>query len=77
MNMKESMLENLQMQLKNNYNKFKNPITNKEQYVLIIDDPSEYNTIEVISDYFNENCRVRCKFASAPGSQLDFFKNNF
>jgi len=46
-----------------NYNKFKNPKTNKEQHVLIIDDPSEYNTIEVISDYFNENCRVRCKFA--------------
>lgn len=42
--------------LKLNYNKFKNPITNKEQHVLIIDDPSEYETIELISDYFNENC---------------------
>lgn len=59
------------------YNKFKNPKNNKEQSVLIIDDPSEYSTIEIISDYFNENCRVRCKFASAPGTQLDFFKNNF
>lgn len=60
-----------------NYNKFKNPITNKEQHVLIIDDPSEYETIELISDYFNENCRVKCKFASAPGTLLEFFRNNF
>lgn len=60
-----------------NYNKFKNPITNKEQHVLIIDDPSEYETIELISDYFNENCRVICKFASAPGTLLEFFRNNF
>ena len=57
--------------------KFKNPKNNKDLPFLIIDEPFEYNSIEVISDYFNENCRVRCKFASAPGSQLDFFKNNF
>ena len=57
--------------------KFRNPTNNKYLPFLIIDEPSEYNTIEVISDYFNEVCRVRCKFASAPGTQLDFFKNNF
>jgi len=57
--------------------KFKNPKNNKDLPFLIIDEPSEYNSIEVISDYFNEVCRVRCKFASAPGTQLDFFKNNF
>ena len=57
--------------------KFKNPNNNKVQPFLIIDEPSEYSSIEVISDYFNEVCRVRCKFASAPGTQLDFFKNNF
>ncbi len=57
--------------------KFKNPKNNKDIPFLIIDEPSEYETIEVISDYFNEVCRVRCKFASAPGTQLDFFKNNF
>ena len=33
--------------------------------------------IELISDYFNENCRVRCKFATAAGTSLDFFRNNF
>ena len=57
--------------------KFKNLKNNKDLPFLIIDEPSEYNSIEVISDYFNENCRVRCKFASAPGTQLDFFKHNF
>ena len=57
--------------------KFRNPKNNKVQPFLIIDEPSEYTSIEVISDYFNEVCRVRCKFASAPGTQLDFFKNNF
>ena len=57
--------------------KFKNPKNNKYLPFLIIDEPSEYTSIEVISDYFNEVCRVRCKFASAPGTQLDFFKNNF
>jgi hypothetical protein len=57
--------------------KFKNPKNNKVLPFLIIDEPSEYTSIEVISDYFNEVCRVRCKFASAPSSQLDFFKNNF
>jgi len=57
--------------------KFKNPKNNKDIPFLIIDEPSEYSSIEVISDYFNEVCRVRCKFASAPGTQLDFFKNNF
>ena len=57
--------------------KFKNIKNNKDLPFLIIDEPSEYSSIEVISDYFNEVCRVRCKFASAPGSQLDFFKNNF
>lgn len=57
--------------------KFKNPKNNKDLPFLIIDEPSEYSSIEVISDYFNETCRVRCKFASAPGSQLDFFKHNF
>jgi hypothetical protein len=57
--------------------KFKNPKNNKVQPFLIIDEPYEYTSIEVISDYFNEECRVRCKFASAPGTQLDFFKNNF
>jgi hypothetical protein len=57
--------------------KFKNPKNNKDLPFLIIDEPSEYSSIEVISDYFNEVCRVRCKFASAPGTQLDFFKNNF
>jgi hypothetical protein len=57
--------------------KFKNPKNNKIQPFLIIDEPIEYTSIEVISDYFNEECRVRCKFASAPGTQLDFFKNNF
>jgi len=57
--------------------KFKNPKNNKDLPFLIIDEPTEYSSIEVISDYFNEVCRVRCKFASAPGTQLDFFKNNF
>ncbi len=57
--------------------KFKNPKNNKDLPFLIIDEPTEYSSIEVISDYFNEECRVRCKFASAPGTQLDFFKNNF
>jgi hypothetical protein len=57
--------------------KFKNPKNNKDLPFLIIDEPTEYTSIEVISDYFNEECRVRCKFASAPGTQLDFFKNNF
>ena len=57
--------------------KFKNPKNNKDLPFLIIDEPSEYSSIEVISDYFNEICRVRFKFASAPGSQLDFFKHNF
>jgi len=56
--------------------KFKNPKNNKDLPFLIIDEPTEYSSIEVISDYFNEVCRVRCKFASAPGTQLDFFKNN-
>jgi len=57
--------------------KFKNSKNNKDLPFLIIDEPSEYSSIEVMSDYFNEVCRVRCKFASAPGTQLDFFQNNF
>jgi hypothetical protein len=46
------------------------------KYHLIIDDPSEYPKIETISDYFNENCRVKCSFKNQETS-LHFFRNNF
>lgn len=47
------------------------------EYVLIIDDDAEYENIEIISDYFNEQCRVKCKFESASGTTYEYFRNYF
>lgn len=48
----------------------------QNNYELIIDYPDEYDNIEVISDYFNEHCRIKCKFISAKGTVYDYFRNN-
>jgi len=46
-------------------------------YFLIIDKPDEYKNIEVISDYFNEECRVHCRFISANESVHSFFRTHY
>ena len=46
-------------------------------YFLIIDQPDEYKNIEVISDYFNEDCRVHCRFISANESVHSFFRTHY
>jgi hypothetical protein len=46
------------------------------QYYLIIDQPYEYNSIELISDYFNEPCRVKCRFITAKDTLLNYYQNN-
>jgi hypothetical protein len=46
-------------------------------YFLIIDQPDEYKKIEVISDYFNEECRVHCRFISATESVHSFFRTHY
>ena len=46
-------------------------------YFLIIDQPDEYKNIEVISDYFNEECRVHCRFISATESVYSFFRTHY
>lgn len=53
--------------------------TDKEgkTYFLIIDNPDEYKNIEVISDYFNEDCRVHCRFISANESVHSFFRTHY
>jgi len=45
------------------------------KYYLIIDDPEEYDNIELISDYFNEECRVHCRFITEKMSIYDFYRN--
>ena len=47
------------------------------KYYLIIDKPDEYKNIEVISDYFNEVCRVHCRFISANESVYSFFRTKY
>jgi hypothetical protein len=47
------------------------------EYTLMIDDRNEYDTIELISDYFNEQCRIDCKFFTARGTPHEYFINNF
>ncbi len=46
-------------------------------YFLIIDQPDEYKNIEVISDFFNEECRVHCRFISATESVHSFFRTHY
>lgn len=48
----------------------------KGDYVLIQDSAYEYPNIEVISDFFNEEVRVRCRFLSAKGTPYESFRNN-
>jgi hypothetical protein len=48
-----------------------------DKYYLIIDKPDEYKNIEVISDYFNEVCRVHCRFISANESVYSFFRTKY
>jgi len=49
----------------------------KDKYVMIIDNPEEYPELEVISDYFNEQCRMKCKFTGAEYSPYDFFTSKY
>lgn len=46
------------------------------KYFLIIDQPFEYDSIELISDFFNEECRVHCKFITENYSIFQFYRNN-
>ncbi len=46
------------------------------KYTLIINKDYEYKEIEEISDYFNEECRVKCRFYGSKGSMYDHFKKN-
>lgn len=47
----------------------------KGNYVIIKDLPNEYPDIEVISDYFGEECRVKARFMDNESS-YDYFRNN-
>lgn len=49
----------------------------KNEYIMIVDNSNEYPVIEEISDYFNEHCRMKCKFTGAEYSPYDYFQNNF
>lgn len=45
-------------------------------YLVIINKENEYPDIEELSDYFNEECRVKCRFTGSVGSLYDNFRNN-
>ena len=51
--------------------KFKN-----DYYQFINDDEKNYETINILSDYFSEKCRVKCKRYDMQKSPYDNFKND-
>ena len=62
--------------LKINNIKFYDIKKNIRNYFIIINEDIEHEKIGEISDYFNEYCRVRCKFASAVGTPFEYYRNN-
>ena len=45
------------------------------KYVLITDPKGEFQLVDEISDYFNEECRNQCRFFQSIGSTRDFYRN--
>ena len=45
------------------------------KYVLITDPKGEFQLVDEISDYFNEECRNQCRFFGSIGSTRDFYRN--
>jgi hypothetical protein len=43
----------------------------------IINYPNEYPDLEIISEYFNQECRVKCIHAPDKDSHLEFFQTHF
>ena len=46
------------------------------KYVLITDPRGEFQIVDEISDYFNEECRNQCRFFGSIGSTRDFYQKD-
>jgi 16S rRNA G966 N2-methylase RsmD len=49
--------------------------TFNNKYSLIVNQPSDYENYNIISDYFNEICRMKCKRYDQTNSPYDYWTN--
>ena len=44
--------------------------------LLLISTVEDYENLDMLSDYFNEHCRVHCRFFNSVGSIHDYYRNH-
>lgn len=49
----------------------------KGNYTILVNNINDYEKIDMLSDYFNEECRVKCKFFGSVGTIYDYYHNYF
>jgi hypothetical protein len=57
-------------------------VQNHEKYFngkhnILVNNNKDYEKVDMISDYFNEECRVTCRFFRSKGSIYDYYHNYF
>jgi len=46
-------------------------------HIILVNNISEYEKVDILSDYFNEECRVSCRFFGSVGSIYDYYHKFF
>ena len=71
--LQESQVKNLPKLDEGKYRKYKKYDDN---YVILVGLKNDYDDFNILSDLFNEKCRMKCKVAGHPISPYDFYEQN-